>query len=52
MEISGLLRSFIIVYKEFKFFFHTNVYESLIWAPKSYAPKMDKTMSKLLWNSA
>ena len=26
MEIPGLLRRFIIIYKEFKFFFHSHVY--------------------------
>ena len=48
MEISGLLRLFIIIYKEFKFFFGTYVYRSLIWAPKLHAPKTNKKTSKLL----
>ena len=34
MEISGLLQQLIMIYKEFKFFVHTYVYKSLIWAPK------------------
>ena len=52
MEISGLLRPFAIIYKEFKIFFHTYVYKSLIWALKFHAPKIRETMSKLLWNSS
>ena len=48
MEISGLLRWFTIVYKEFKFFMHTCVNKSLAWAPKLHASNLDKTMSKLL----
>ena len=47
MEIFGLLRPLIIIYKEFIFFFHTYVHKSLIWEPKLHAPKIDKTMSKL-----
>ena len=35
MEIPGLLRRFIIIYKEFKFFFHTNIYKSLILVAKT-----------------
>ena len=41
MEISELLRPFTIIYKEFKFFFRTYVYKSLL-------SKIDKTISKLL----
>ena len=52
MEISGLLQPFIIIYEEFKFFFHISVYKSLIWVPKLHVPKINKTMSKLLWNGA
>ena len=52
MEISGLLRPFAIIYKEFKILFHTYVYKSLIWALKFHAPKIRETMSKLLWNSS
>ena len=48
MEISGLLQPFIIIYKEFRFFFDTYVYKSLIWSPELHAPKIDKTMSKSL----
>ena len=43
MEISGLLRPFIIIHREFKFFFHTYIYKSLICVPKLRAPKLDKT---------
>ena len=50
MEISELSRPFIIIYKELKFFFHTYGYKSLIWA-LLHTPKIDKTMSRLLYNS-
>ena len=48
MEILGLLQPFIIIYKEIKFFFDIFVYNPLIWVPKLDAPKIDKTMSKLV----
>ena len=46
------MQPFIIIYKEFKFFFHTYVHKPLIWVRKLQALKIDKTMSKLFWNSA
>ena len=46
--LSWLLLSFIIIYKVFVSFTHTYVYETLILASKLRAPKIDKTMSKLL----
>ena len=48
MEILGLLQPFIIIYKEIKFFFDIFVYNPLIWVPKLHAPKIDKTVSKLV----
>ena len=48
MENFGPLQLFIIIYKEFKFFFHAYIHKSLICAPRLHAPKIDKTMSKLL----
>ena len=48
MGISGILQPFIIIFKEFKFFFQAYVYKSLIWVLKLHVPKIDKTMSKLL----
>ena len=46
MGISGLLQPFTIISKESNFFFHKYVYKFLIWVPKFYASKHDKTMSK------
>ena len=34
------------------FFTDADVYESLIWMPKLHVPKIDKIISKLLYNSA
>ena len=48
MEISGALWPFILIYKAFEFFFRLYVYKSLTRAPKLDAPKISKTMSKLL----
>ena len=47
MDISGLLQPFIIIYNEFKFFFHIYIYKSLIGVPQLRARKIDKTMPKL-----
>ena len=47
-EISGLLPPFIIIYKEFKCFFHRCVHNCLIWAPTLHAHKIDKTKPKFL----
>ena len=52
MEISGLLGPIIIIYKEFKCFFPTYVYKSLIRALKLHGSKTDKNISELLSNSA
>ena len=41
--ISGLLRSFIIIYKKFNFFLHIYIRKSLILAPKLHAPKINET---------
>ena len=40
MEISGLVQPFIIIYEEFKFFFH--VYKSVIYVLKLPAQKSIK----------
>ena len=40
MDISGLLQPFIIIYNEFKFFFHIYVYKSLIGVPQLRARKI------------
>ena len=48
MDISGLLQACFIIYKEFLFLTHAEVYKSLVWMFKLCAPKIDKAMSKLL----
>ena len=39
---SGLLRLFIIIYKEVTFFTQINLFKHLIWVPKLRTPKFDK----------
>ena len=43
MDICGLLRPFIIIYKGF--FTHSDVYKPLILGPKLCIPKIDQTVS-------
>ena len=50
-HVSSSLSTFITYKYKFPFVTDTNLCKPLIWVPKLCVPIIDKTISKLLWNS-